>query len=60
MSSNERRREKRAEDDAAYEAECERREAAERERKEKFGELEARLEELGIDAYLLKEWFNTP
>lgn len=55
-SKNQRQAERRAQHDAEYAADCERRNHAEREHREKFGELEARLGELGIDPDLLKQY----
>lgn len=56
MSSNARKAEKRRENDAAYERDCQEREEWEAAREAKYGEMLAKLETLGIDASLLREY----
>lgn len=59
MSSKARNMEKRRENEAAYEAECQERDRRDHEYKQKFGALRDRLEELGINPYRLAEYLAT-
>lgn len=59
MSSKAANNEKRRERDAAYEAQATERERLEAEHERKFGALRDRLDELGIDPYLLSEYLAT-
>ena len=59
MSTSAYRNEKRRERDAAYEAQAIERERLEAEHERKFGALRDRLEELGINPYLLAEYLAT-
>ncbi len=59
MSSKERNMERRRKNDAAYEVQSIERARLQHEYEQKFGTLRDRLEELGINPYLLAEYLPT-